>query len=35
MLEMLKFGRRVVFDRQLSNKEVLESHINSIHEHAQ
>lgn len=32
MMQMFKFGRRVVFDKQLSNKEVLQSHLNSMHE---
>lgn len=32
MLEMLKFGRRVVFDKQMSNKDVLDSHLNTVHE---
>lgn len=32
MMEVLKFGRRVVFDRQQSNRELLETHLNSIHE---
>ena len=26
---MLKFGRRVIFDRQISNKELMESHLNT------
>lgn len=33
-MEMLKFGRRVVFDKQLSNKEMLETHISQIHDHS-
>lgn len=32
MMNLLKFGRRVVFDKQMSNREVLENHINSMHE---
>lgn len=34
MMDLLKFGRRVVFDRQLSNKDVLEIHLNTVKEHA-
>lgn len=32
MLQLLKFGRRVVFDKQLSNKEVLENHMETMRE---
>jgi hypothetical protein len=31
---LLSFGRRVLFDRQVPNKEVLENHINTLHERA-
>ncbi len=31
-LETLRFGRRVVFDKQLTNKELLETHLNSVRE---
>lgn len=33
--DMLKFGRRVLFDRQVSNKEVLENHMSSVKEQAE
>ena len=32
MMQMFKFGRRVVFDKQMSNREVLQNHLNSMHE---
>jgi hypothetical protein len=32
MMEQLKFGRRVVFDKQQSNRALLETHLNAIHE---
>ena len=28
----MSFGRRVIFDKQLSNKEVLQNHLSTIHE---
>lgn len=34
MMEMLKFGRRVVFDKQMSNRDVLERHLTDIHENS-
>ena len=32
MIEQLKFGRRVVFDKQQSNRDLLETHLNAVHE---
>lgn len=32
MLQLLKFGRRVVFDKQMSNKDVLKHHLDAMHE---
>jgi len=29
MMQMLKFGRRVVFDKQMSNKDVLDNHLST------
>lgn len=31
-LESLRFGRRVIFDRQLSSKDLLQSHLDTLHE---
>ncbi len=30
---MLKFGKRVVFDRNLSNQEMLKEHLAQMREH--
>jgi hypothetical protein len=32
MMQMLKFGRRVVFDKQMSNKDVLDAHLTNMHD---
>jgi len=32
MMQMLKFGRRVVFDKQMSNKDVLDNHLSNMHD---
>ena len=31
-IDKMKFGKRIVFDKPISNKEVLELHITTIHE---
>lgn len=32
MMEMLRFGRRVVFDKQMSNRDLLETHLETVRE---
>jgi len=30
--DLLKFGRRIFFDRQITNKDLLESHMKEVHD---
>lgn len=32
MMEMLKFGRRVIFDKQMSNRDLLNTHLECVRE---
>lgn len=32
MMEMLKFGRRVIFDKQMSNRDLLNTHLQCVKE---
>ncbi len=34
-IEKMKFGKRILFDKPISNKEVLELHISAMHEQMQ
>lgn len=31
-IEKMKFGKRIIFDKPISNKEVLEIHLSAMHD---
>lgn len=35
MMQMLRFGRRVIFDRQITNKDLLKEHLKTIHQQSE
>jgi len=32
-IDKLKFGKKVIFGKQSTNKEILEQHLNTVHDH--